>query len=276
MGRVGGIDDTTQMKYGRSLASLAVAAQLTAAALSAQAQDPNAPGSPNAYYKMLTKQITPQQQVELAGYVIKLQQNPDDVDSLIRTGVLFMEVARAHRNNHIVWLMCAVKELSRAARLEPNNFYAHHNYGQALYMAGDIRPQFRSFFALFDSRYNGQPNMQISVQEFTKAIEINPQSARSYMGRGFAYYVLGDPTHGQPDLDKAIALDPSLRSGIADELKGIAAMKGKAEQDWAGTEEMLRQMSTYSIIAGVTNKKDCDAHDGAWMEGQCRTRTILP
>jgi tetratricopeptide (TPR) repeat protein len=264
------------MKYGSSLVSLAVALQLTAPALPAQAQDPNAPGSPKAYYQMLTKQITPQQQEELAGYIVKLQQNPDDADSLIRSGVLFMEVARAHRNNHIVWLMCAIKELSRAARLEPNNFYAHHNYGQALYMAGDIRPQFRGFFAQYDSRFNGQPNMRLSVEEFTKAIEINSQSARSYMGRGFAYYVLGDAAHGQPDLDKAAALDPGLRSGIAAEVQGIAAMKGKAEQDWADAEQMLRVMSRYSVLAGVTNKKDCDARSGAWMEGQCRTKAILP
>jgi len=243
---------------------------------SAQAQDSQGPGSNQAYLKILTKQITPQQQENLAGLILKLQNNPDDVDSLIRVGVLFMDVARAHRNNHIVWLMLAHKELSRAVRLDPQNFYAHHNYGQALYMAGDLRPMIRPFFSQYDSRLAGQPVMELSVKEFTRALEINPDSARTYMGRGFAYLVLNREAQARPDLNKAARLDPSLQSGMDAEVKGIAAMKGQSQRDSQGIADMLREMSKYSVIAGVHDKRTCDGQGGYWMDNECRIKGILP
>jgi Tfp pilus assembly protein PilF len=90
----------------------------------------------------------------------------------------------------------AVKDLETAIKLAPRNFFAHHNYAHAAYLLG------------YDN---------FAVYEFTKAIALNPNSGRSYMGRGFAYLEECNFKAAPPDFQKAVSLDPSLRSEVATE-----------------------------------------------------------
>ncbi len=64
----------------------------------------------------------------------------------------------------------------------------------------------------------GNGALQGSLAEFTKAINLDPKSARAYAGRGALKYAMGDSKGAIADLTKAIELDP----------KSISAYSGRA------------------------------------------------
>ena len=49
-----------------------------------------------------------------------------------------------------------------------------------------------------------------AIEKYNKAIELNPNYAIAYAGRGQAYFKLGQYDLAIPDLAKAIELDPNL------------------------------------------------------------------
>lgn len=53
-----------------------------------------------------------------------------------------------------------------------------------------------------------------AIKAFNKAIELDPQFAAAYYGRGVAKYKLDDYKDAKDDLLKAVELNPSLRPGI--------------------------------------------------------------
>jgi Flp pilus assembly protein TadD len=87
------------------------------------------------------------------------------------------------------------KDLEAAVQINPSDFYAWHNYGDLNYSAGD-------FWML-----NDHSNAKRSVTAFTRAIALNPKSARSYMGRGWAYLTMDDQAHANADFSAALQLD---------------------------------------------------------------------
>ena len=48
-----------------------------------------------------------------------------------------------------------------------------------------------------------------AIQDFDKAININPKNASAYLGRGLAKHNLGQPIEAIQDYDKAIVLNPN-------------------------------------------------------------------
>ena len=65
----------------------------------------------------------------------------------------------------------------------------------------------------------------MAAQEFTKAIELDPDYAAAYYNRGFAYGKLGQYQRGIEDFDKAIQLDPDYAEnyysrGLAHDMLG--------------------------------------------------------
>ena len=63
---------------------------------------------------------------------------------------------------------------------------AHYNKGVAYELAGEYR---------------------LAIQEYDKAIELNPNFPDAYVSRGFAYDYLGEIHRAIEDYDKAIELD---------------------------------------------------------------------
>jgi tetratricopeptide (TPR) repeat protein len=151
----------------------------------------------------------------------------------------------------------AAKDLELAIRLDPNNFYARHNYAQAAFQAGDVGTD--------------QPNMRLAVIQFTKAIQLNPKSARSYMGRGWAYQMLNDSARMQADYDMALRLDASLRAVLLEESNGIAQKRAQL----AGVPAMLDRMARYRVETSVRNQNECAQYRGYWTNGECRISMAL-
>jgi TPR repeat protein len=201
--------------------------------------------------------VEPNKRPELGTLIDRLKRNPNDVDSLIRCGVFFMQEAPNHLDSFSNWMAVSKYELARAVSLEPNNFYARHNYGQALFQGGDLKP-LEGDAARFNPQAAAErashPNMRLAVAEFTSAIEINPRSARSYMGRGFAYLMLGDSSNAQQDFDQALRLDPTLRHDLETEAAAISPRKTEIAQCHESSgEEYMRLAITAELKVGTSN-----------------------
>lgn len=106
-----------------------------------------------------------------------LLKNPRDVNALDNRGVLSMRFATKGLYR-TYWQWLAAKDLEAAVQINPKDFYAWHNYGDLNYSAGDLWMM------------NDHSNAQRAVTAFSRAIALNPGSARSYMGRGWAYLTM--------------------------------------------------------------------------------------
>ena len=61
-----------------------------------------------------------------------------------------------------------------------------------------------------NSKFNSQKKYNKAIENFTKALEINPKFAIVYKARSQAYILLGQNDKADADYKKAIELDPSL------------------------------------------------------------------
>ncbi len=151
-----------------------------------------------------------------------LQRNPNDVNALVTRAAVSLNIADQSPYS-FQWVHFAAKDLEKALTLAPNNFFAQHNYAMACYQAGDVS--------------DAQPVMHLAVFHFTKAIQLKPDSARSYMGRGWAYLMMDDESHADADFRKALQLDPSLRDQLARQANAIRqkrAQKGCVQGNRGG------------------------------------------
>jgi tetratricopeptide (TPR) repeat protein len=203
---------------------------------------------------------TPQQMIErvdrntiqqLAAASNAIQQNANDVNALVQRGSYSLGAAdqSMYRDS---WLHFAAKDLESALRLDPNNFTARHNYAQTCLEVGDVSA--------------AQPVMHLAVFQFTKAIQIRPDSARSYMGRGWAYLMMKDEAHADVDFQKALQLDPGLRQQLVAEANDIRKKLGQI----AGAQQTLRAMGSYTVDPTARTSGQCAEKKGYWTNGECR------
>lgn len=187
-----------------------------------------------------------------------LRRNPKDEDALVNRGVYGLRLARTSRyDTFLVWL--AAKDLEAAIKLDPGDFAAWHNYGDVNYTAGD------------DWMHNDHSNARRAVDAFNHAIRLNPKSARSYMGRGWAYYEMNDQANANADFQKALQLDPTLRADIQKEIKNIQERHGQAN----AARGTLDQMTRYYVDKTSTNQRQCARARCYWTSGQCRCSLAL-
>ncbi len=131
---------------------------------------------------------------KVAAATAQIQQNPRDANAWVRRASAYLTPASANMKPPLQNLEAAILDLEQALRLDPNNFYARHNYGNAAYLLG-----YQDF----------------AIYEFDRAIQIDPRSARTWMGRGWSWYEKCELDRASSDFDRAVSLDQSLTSSIA-------------------------------------------------------------
>lgn len=195
----------------------------------------------------------PQQAQQFMQWSAALEKNPRDTNALDNRAYLDMAFARKGLYRSY-WQWLAAKDLEAAVQINPNDFFAWHNYGDLNYNSGDF------WMA------NDHSNAQRAVMAFNHAIALNPKSARSYMGRGWAYLTMDDQAHANADFNTALQLDPSLRQSLQSEIANIQERKRQE----AGARGTLNQMSRYTVEPLAHNKEECDKYIGFWTNGECR------
>jgi tetratricopeptide (TPR) repeat protein len=186
-----------------------------------------------------------------------LEANPNDVNALVMRGAVSLHIAATTKRYSYQWEFAAAKDLERAITLDPNNFYAEHNYAMACLQAGDFNPT--------------QPAMHLAVTHFTKAIQMKPGSARSYMGRGWAYLMLREEAHANADFEKALQLDPGLRTQLVSEANAIRQKMGQL----ACAGGMVQRMGAYMVDRTARTADQCAARKEYWTGSECRISTAM-
>jgi tetratricopeptide (TPR) repeat protein len=185
-----------------------------------------------------------------------VQKNSNDVNALVTRAVISLNIATRSRYSY-QWVHFAAKDLEQALRLDPGNFSAHHNYAMAYYLAGDFG--------------DAQPGMRQAVAHFTRALQIKPDSARTYMGRGWAYLMLGDEAHADADFQKAVQLDPSLRDQLISQADAIRQKRGQK----GCVQATIQRMGAYVVDHNARTADQCAAHRGYWTGSECRISTAM-
>lgn len=184
-----------------------------------------------------------------------LARNPNDVNALVqRASTDSAAMESMYRQS---WLHFAAKDLERALRIDPNNFPARHYYGDVCYRVGDVS--------------DAQPVMHLAVVQFTKALQLNPGSAPTWMGRGWAYLMLDDQTHARADFEKALQLDPNLRPKLIREANSIM----QTRKQKGCVQAMLRRMGAYVVNRNARTADQCAGVKGYWTGSECRISTAM-
>jgi tetratricopeptide (TPR) repeat protein len=225
----------TRLRPGLFLMAMAVSGVW----ISASAQAQNASSMLGGWLKTtpspqdMLRGKDPRMVQQLAHWAEVLRKDPDNVTALDNAGYICLEFSRDKRTpltRWSDWQLLAAKNLERAIQLNPRDFYAWHNYGQLNFEAGDL-------WMIGD-----HSNARRAVLAFSEAISLKPTSARSFMGRGFAYVEMNDAAHANADFQTALRLDPSLRGDMQREISGIRQQKAQ-EIGARGTVQTLQKMS---------------------------------
>ena len=136
----------------------------------------------------------PQARAQVEEANAELRRNPRDAMAYVRRGSALLMSRAPRERPSFANLMAAVYDLEAALKLDPNNFYAHHNYAEAA---------------------SWQGYWQLATDHYNRALQIKPDSARTFLGRAFAELHSCKLTDSGNDYRKALQLDPSLRNEAA-------------------------------------------------------------
>lgn len=89
---------------------------------------------------------------------------------------------------------------------EANYDCAIDNYTKAI----ELNPQYTNAYINRGTAYLNKSNYDQALVDYTKAIELNPQDASAYINRGDAYYDKEDYDQAIKDYNKAIELNPQV------------------------------------------------------------------
>ncbi|HEX3743183.1 MAG TPA: hypothetical protein VHW09_04625 [Bryobacteraceae bacterium] len=193
---------------------------------------------------------------QFAQYTAQLNTNPRNVAVLTNRGVVSMTIARKSPMG-VFWLYAAAKDLEKAIQLAPNDFYAHHNYAEVCFRYGDSP--------------NDHSAQLLAIREYTRAIQIKPDSARSYMGRSWAYLMLQDEARAAADAPRTLQLDPRLRADLENEANGIRERNRQS----ACAQQTVQRMGAYMVNHSARTAQQCAAIKGFWTAGECRISTAM-
>jgi tetratricopeptide (TPR) repeat protein len=199
---------------------------------------------------------------KLANDVAALQKNPKDAAALSDLGFVCLKFQEQKNPTNLwaVWQEVSAKALERAIELNPKDWAAWHNYGQLNFEAGDLW------------RFGDHSNARRSVWAFDHAIALNPRSARSYMGRGWAYLEMNDEAHANADFQTTLRMEPGLRPAIEKEI-GIIREQKAQERRALGTVDQIGSIGGFwhdlDMRAKDMDPGACARVQGTWSGSGC-------
>jgi TolB-like protein/Flp pilus assembly protein TadD len=184
----------------------------------------------------------------------------------------------------------AERELKRAIELDPNNAEAHHSYGWYLAMTGRLdsaisEAEYAQRLAPLDINlssdlagfYNFAGRYDKAVEQDSKTIEIDPNSALGYNGLGVVYERKRQFPEAIAAMEKAHSLDNSpWLSGFRGYVYAAAGKKGEAEKVLDELKELSKRqyVPAYNvafIYAGLNDKDKAFA----WLNKAYETHSGL-
>ncbi len=103
----------------------------------------------------------------------------------------------------------AVNDFTKAININPNHADAYYRRGLAYYGLGKAYSSLEEYYGELPNTRSSLEQYQEAVNDFTKAIKINPNHADAYYGRGLANTRLGRFERGVADYTKAININPN-------------------------------------------------------------------
>jgi tetratricopeptide (TPR) repeat protein len=203
----------------------------------------------------------PQKVQLLASLTDRLKKNPNDIDALDQRGQLYLQFSELKDLYWSYWQDLAAKDLERAVQLNAKDFTAWLNYGLLNFEVGDMW------------WVNDHSNAKRSVWAYTNAIQLKPNYARAYVGRGWSYLEMGDEQHANADFQTALRLDPSLKGVIEQESAAIRNQNAQVP----GARAEIKMMGDYWVAPNVHDYYQCQALKGVWAEAnnECRFSKML-
>ena len=91
-----------------------------------------------------------------------------------------------------------------------------------------IKKSYPEIYGYRGATYIAADKLDQGIADYTKAIELKPQSAEFYYARGLAYDMKDDFPNAEKDLRETLRLDPSMKSAVEEVLKRIEIKKNTA------------------------------------------------
>ena len=92
-----------------------------------------------------------------------------------------------------------------------------------------IAKSYPEIYGYRGATYIAADKLDKGIADYTKAIELKPQSAEFYYARGLAYDMKDDYPNAEKDLRETLRLDPSMKSVVEEVFKRIEFKKNTAK-----------------------------------------------
>ena len=150
---------------------------------------------------------------------------------------------RRSKGDHVA----ALADFTRAIEIRPKYAAAFYNRGNARLAQGDTagaisdydravatssqlpRSQLPDLYNNRGHAWLERGDFEKAIADFNEAIRINPRYALAYMNRGLSRLAQGRDGEAQPDLDRCIDLDGSLRRSIEEGSKQVKQRRRASE-----------------------------------------------
>lgn len=132
---------------------------------------------------------------------------------------------RGNAYSELNQLEAAIKEYSKAIKLDPNDVEAYYNRGnvcrklkrytraiEEYSKAIELNPNFAIAYGNRGVSYRILSQYENAFKDYNKVIELNPNDAVAYNNRGYAYAQLNQHERAIEDYDEAIKLNPNYAS----------------------------------------------------------------
>jgi protein O-mannosyl-transferase len=136
---------------------------------------------------------------------------------------------------------------NHALNVTRDNYYMYHNRGHALERLGkytqaienytravNINPRYAEAFNNRGASYGYLGDHVKAIEDYDRAIQINPEHANAYFNRGVDYAELGNHTRAVQDFERAIQIDPEYADAYYFRGMVHASMgnEDRAVEDW--------------------------------------------